>query len=118
MATPWSIDGAQTSLSSPTLDWETRGFKVNEAPAVLIRNGRVFITYSASATDANYCVGMLTAAADADLTHAPPAVPVESRRYPGFRRARARWPATAHTLMRMPGPLLFIGTSRARFSTM
>ena len=55
------------SISSPTLDWETRGFKVNEAPAVIVRNGRVFITYSASATDANYCMGLLSASADAEL---------------------------------------------------
>ena len=39
----------------PTLPWEIQGFKVNEGPAVLIRNGRVFMTFSASATDARYC---------------------------------------------------------------
>jgi GH43 family beta-xylosidase len=40
---------------------------VNEGPAVLVRNGRVFIRYSASATDSNYCVGLLTASEDDDL---------------------------------------------------
>jgi GH43 family beta-xylosidase len=64
---PWTLEGEQTSLSSPALDWETKGFKVNEAPAVLIRNGRVFITYSASATDSNYCMGLLSAPANANL---------------------------------------------------
>ena len=44
----------------------TRGYKVAEGPAVLQRNGRLFLTYSASATDANYCLGMLTASASAD----------------------------------------------------
>jgi GH43 family beta-xylosidase len=44
-----------------------RGHKVNEGPAVLIRNGKVFVTFSASATDANYCVGLLWAEVDADL---------------------------------------------------
>jgi GH43 family beta-xylosidase len=34
---------------------------------VIIRNGRVFLTFSASATDARYCIGLLTASADADL---------------------------------------------------
>jgi GH43 family beta-xylosidase len=67
---PWTLDGPQTSISSPTLPWETRGFKVNEAPAVIERKGRIFITYSASATDANYCMGLLTANADADLLNA------------------------------------------------
>lgn len=33
----------------------------------MVRNNKVFIAYSASATDANYCMGLLTADADADL---------------------------------------------------
>ncbi len=67
MDTPWSITGKQTRITAPELPWEIIGFKVNEGPAVLVRNGRIFITYSASATDANYCMGMLEAGADADL---------------------------------------------------
>jgi len=70
MKNPWTLDGPQVSLSSPTLDWETRGFKVNEAPAVIEHEGRIFITYSASATDANYCMGLLSARADSDLMKA------------------------------------------------
>lgn len=61
---------APVRLSVPTLDWEVPGFKVNEAPALLIRNGRVFLSYSAAATDARYCLGLLTADADADLMDA------------------------------------------------
>ena len=34
---------------------------------MLVRHGRVFLTYSASATDENYCMGLLHADADADL---------------------------------------------------
>jgi GH43 family beta-xylosidase len=67
MRNPWTIELPQNSISSPTAEWETRGHKVNEAPAVLIRNGRVFITFSASATDANYCIGLLTADENANL---------------------------------------------------
>jgi GH43 family beta-xylosidase len=59
--------GRVTLLSKPEYEWEKRKYDVNEGPAVLIRNGRVFMTFSASAIDANYCVGLLTAAADADL---------------------------------------------------
>ncbi|HEY5959089.1 MAG TPA: hypothetical protein VIV60_21175 [Polyangiaceae bacterium] len=29
--------------------------------AVLVRDGKIFIAYSASATDQNYCMGVLTA---------------------------------------------------------
>jgi GH43 family beta-xylosidase len=66
-ANPWQITGTVARLSVPTLAWETRGFRVNEGPAVIVRNGRVFMAYSASATDANYCLGLLTASASADL---------------------------------------------------
>jgi len=65
--TPLTLARDAIRLSVPTLDWEIRGFKVNEAPAVLARNGRLFMTYSASATDARYCLGLLTAPADADI---------------------------------------------------
>ncbi|MGP3912199.1 family 43 glycosylhydrolase [Nonomuraea sp. 10N515B] len=63
---PWTISGPTTRLTVPTLAWETRGYKVAEGPSVLQRNGRLFLTYSASATDANYCLGLLTASASAD----------------------------------------------------
>jgi GH43 family beta-xylosidase len=69
-ANPWTITGTVTRLTVPTLAWETRGFKVAEGPAVLQRNGRIFLTYSASATDANYCLGLLTASASANLLDA------------------------------------------------
>ncbi|MBP2325550.1 GH43 family beta-xylosidase [Kibdelosporangium banguiense] len=69
-ANPWTITGQTTRLTVPTLAWETRGYKVAEGPTVLQRNGKVFLTYSASATDANYCLGMLTAPASADLLNA------------------------------------------------
>lgn len=69
-ANPWSITGSVTRLTVPTLAWETRGHKVAEGPTVLQRNGKLFLTYSASATDANYCLGMLTASASADPLNA------------------------------------------------
>lgn len=47
-------------LTKPVLDWECIGFKVNEGPAVVIKDNRICLTYSASATDFNYCVGLLT----------------------------------------------------------
>jgi GH43 family beta-xylosidase len=67
MDTPWSIVQPQVMLTKPEFDWEQIGYWVNEGPAVLIRNGRVFITYSASATDSNYCMGLLTADENSDL---------------------------------------------------
>ncbi|MES2898175.1 MAG: family 43 glycosylhydrolase [Pseudomonadota bacterium] len=67
MDTPTSIRGAAVLLSTPQYAWEKVKYQVNEAPAVLQRNGKVFLTYSASATDASYSMGMLTADAGAEL---------------------------------------------------
>jgi GH43 family beta-xylosidase len=54
-------------LSKPEYDWECRGFWVNEGPAVLEHGDRLFISYSASATDENYCMGLLWIDKSADL---------------------------------------------------
>ncbi|MDF0542901.1 glycoside hydrolase family 43 protein [Sphingobium sp. H39-3-25] len=70
MASPLTLAAKATRLTVPTLDWEIRGYKVAEAPAILARNGRLFMTYSASATDARYCLGLLTAPDDADIMDA------------------------------------------------
>lgn len=67
MDTPLSITGRVALLSKPEYPWEKVKYDVNEGPAVLVHGGRVFLTYSASATDANYCMGMLSAPVGADL---------------------------------------------------
>ncbi|HEY0686608.1 MAG TPA: family 43 glycosylhydrolase [Steroidobacter sp.] len=77
LATPTTLARAPARLTVPTLEWEIQGFKVNEGPAFLARNGRLFMTYSASATDARYCLGLLTAADDADIMN--PAVWTKSQ---------------------------------------
>ncbi len=71
MKSPTELDLSRIALlTKPEYEWERRKYDVNEGPAVIIRNGRVFMTYSASAIDANYCLGLLTASADADLLDA------------------------------------------------
>lgn len=67
LATPTTLAAKPARLTVPTYDWETIGFKVNEGPALLARNDRLFLTYSAAATDYHYCMGMLTARDDADI---------------------------------------------------
>lgn len=47
-------------LSVPEYDWECQGFLVNEGPGCLIHDGNLFLTYSGSATDERYAMGMLT----------------------------------------------------------
>ena len=67
LATPITLATKPARLTVPTYGWETIGFKVNEGPALLARNGRLFLTYSAAATDYHYCMGMLTARDDANI---------------------------------------------------
>jgi GH43 family beta-xylosidase len=67
MDSPTTITGPVITLTEPTLDWEIQGYKVNEGAAVLIRHGRIFVTYSAAATDDRYAMGMLWADADSDV---------------------------------------------------
>ncbi|MDV5138842.1 family 43 glycosylhydrolase [Chimaeribacter arupi] len=61
MENAWRLKGTPVMLSKPELEWETRGFWVNEGPAVIVHGERIFISYSASATDENYCIGLLWA---------------------------------------------------------
>ncbi|MFC4099070.1 family 43 glycosylhydrolase [Paenibacillus xanthanilyticus] len=70
MSNPWTISGTQVLISRPTNAWERQGFAVNEGPAVIKRNGKIFISFSASATDDRYCLGLLTAADTANLLQA------------------------------------------------
>jgi Predicted beta-xylosidase len=67
MDTPWSIATEPVLISKPEYDWEVQLHRVNEGPAVLIRNGRIFMAYSASGTDHRYCMGLLTADESSDL---------------------------------------------------
>lgn len=66
LATPWAIKGEPVMISRPEFDWECRGFSVNEGPAAIRHGNRLFVSYSASATDENYCMGLLWIEADAD----------------------------------------------------
>lgn len=67
MENPHQLKTVQVLLTTPDYDWERIGFWVNEGPAVIKHDGKLFLTYSASETGACYCVGMLTADMDADL---------------------------------------------------
>lgn len=67
-AQPWKTVSKSVLLTKPEYDWERVNIPVNEGPAVMIENGKVFMAFSASATGPEYCVGLLYADADADLT--------------------------------------------------
>jgi GH43 family beta-xylosidase len=67
MSSPWTIKGNQVMITRPDYDWEKIGYLVNEGAAVIKRDGKIFISYSASATDHNYAMGLLTASQDNNL---------------------------------------------------
>ncbi|WP_317969671.1 family 43 glycosylhydrolase [Paenibacillus sp. CCS19] len=67
LANPWTLGAEQVMITTPEYEWEKIGFLVNEGAAVLKRNGKIFISFSGSATDFNYCMGLLWADENADL---------------------------------------------------
>jgi GH43 family beta-xylosidase len=67
MSSATKLSGPAIMISAPEFDWETQGFLVNEGPAIIKRNGKIFIAYSASATDQRYCMGLLSISDNLDL---------------------------------------------------
>lgn len=67
MASPVKLATVQVLLTTPDYDWERGDFWVNEAPAVLRHDGKIFVTFSANTTGELYCMGLLWADEDADL---------------------------------------------------
>jgi len=66
MSNPYTISGNRVSISYPTYSWEKKGgdggtFGTNEAPEVIQKNGKTFVTYSASYySTPYYALGMVT----------------------------------------------------------
>lgn len=67
MENAYTLKTVQVLLTTPDYDWERHGFWVNEGPNVIQREGKVFLTFSASETGIHYCMGMLSARADDNL---------------------------------------------------
>lgn len=87
MESPTKLATAQVLLTTPDYDWERQKIWVNEGPAVLKKNGKIFLTYSASATGACYCMGMLSIDEDADLLDPRQ---WKKERYPVLKTDKAR----------------------------
>lgn len=79
MKSPTELKTEQVLLTTPDYDWERVDFWVNEGPSVMEADGKIFVTFSASATGVCYCMGLLSADADADILD--PAV-WKKERYP------------------------------------
>lgn len=64
---PWKLTSKPMLLTTPEYAWERIYENVNEGAAVIKRNGKVFVYYSASATGVEYCMGVLSADENSDL---------------------------------------------------
>ena len=64
---PWKLISMPTLLSKPEYPWEKVRFAVNEGPAVLKHENRIFVFFSASGTGPEYCIGMLEYVGDGSL---------------------------------------------------
>jgi GH43 family beta-xylosidase len=60
MKDPLTIKGERILLTAPNESWEKKGMPICEGPQVLVRHGKVFVVYSASASwTVDYCLGLL-----------------------------------------------------------
>lgn len=66
---PWKLTSNATVLTTPEYSWECVNIAVNEGSAAFVKDGTVYLAFSAAATGAEYCVGLMTADADTDLTN-------------------------------------------------
>ncbi|WP_299781826.1 family 43 glycosylhydrolase [uncultured Formosa sp.] len=67
MESPIKLKTNQFMLTTPDYDWERVDFWVNEGPAVIKNEGKIYITFSASATGSCYCMGLMEANENTDL---------------------------------------------------
>lgn len=64
---PARLTSPATIMSMPEYAWEQVRYNVNEGAAVIKRDGKIFLCFSAAGTGPEYCIGILTADENADL---------------------------------------------------
>ena len=77
---PLTPTGPLVAISKPMYAWEyniTTKQDIEEGSAVMVHDGKVYITYAASTVDMNYAVGLLYAGLDDDITN-----PESWKKYP------------------------------------
>ncbi len=67
MQSAYKLETAQVLLTTPDYDWERVDIWVNEGPAVIKHDGKIYLTFSASATGECYCMGLMEVDENADL---------------------------------------------------
>lgn len=99
MSNPYTISGERVLISEPTYLWERSGMPINEGPQPYTKNGKYFVTYSASGswTD-DYCLGLISNK-DGDLLN--PGSWVKSKR-PVFVKSETAYGPGHHCLVEGP----------------
>ncbi len=64
---PTQITSDPVMIAQAEYGWEKLNTDVIEGPFALMHDGKIFVTYSGSATDSTYCIGLLTADQNDDL---------------------------------------------------
>ncbi len=64
---PWRLISDIVPISRPDYGWASNRALIDEGPFPLITDKKIYITFSCSAVDNTYCVGMVSADVDADL---------------------------------------------------
>lgn len=64
---PWKLICDPVLLTKPDYGWANNHVFVDEGPFALIREGKLFVTFSSALVDETYVVGLMTADIDADL---------------------------------------------------
>ena len=67
MKDPLNMATTPVMLTAPEYDWECIRFLVNEGPAVIMKDKRIYVSYSASGVGREYCMGLLWADINDDL---------------------------------------------------
>lgn len=70
-AKPWQLTSDPVIISRPDYGWDNNdNTPVDEGPYAIIRDDKVFITFSGSSIGATYCVGLLSADINSDFLDA------------------------------------------------
>lgn len=64
---PWKLTSDPVLLTLPEYGWQNNHTLVDEGPFALIRNSKIYLTFSSALVDSTYCVGLLTADCGTDL---------------------------------------------------
>lgn len=67
---PWKLISEPVVIAKPEYSWENNHVFVDEGPFSLIRDKKIYVTFSSALIDATYNVGILVADIDADLLKA------------------------------------------------